>query len=49
MCLSVQKDPVFLQQDLGSRVDQTWFSVVWRVENLPSHLVGRSEDDKAGK
>lgn len=47
MSLSVQKDPIFLQQDLGGRVDQTWFSMVWRVHDLPRHLVGGSENDKA--
>lgn len=45
--LSVKEDPVFLQQNLRGRVYETWFSVVWGVENLPSHLVGGSEDNEA--
>jgi len=45
--LSVEEYPVLLQQDLGGRVDETWFSVVRRVKNLPSHLVGGPENDEA--
>jgi hypothetical protein len=47
MSFTVQEYPVLLQKNLGGRVDKTWFSVVGRVENLPRHLVGRSENDEA--
>ena len=47
MSFSVQEYPVLLQQNLGGRVDEAWFSVVGRVENLPSHFIGGSENDEA--
>lgn len=43
----MQEYPVLLQKYLGSRVDKTWFSVIGRVEDLSSHLVGRSKNDEA--
>lgn len=46
--LSVEEHPVLLEKDLGCRVDEAWFSVVWRVEDFSGHLVGRAKDDEAG-
>lgn len=46
MDFAVQKNPVLRQQDLLGRSDETGFSVVGGVEDLPGHFVGRTDDDE---
>lgn len=46
MDLAVQKDPVLRQQNFLGRSNETGFSVVRGVEDLPGHFVGRTDDDE---
>lgn len=45
---TVQEDPVFREEDLLCRVNETRLGVVGRVEDFSRHLVGRSDDDETG-
>lgn len=46
MDLAMQEDPVFRQQNLLGRCNETRFGVVGGVEDLPGHFVGRTDDDE---